>query len=115
MTSPEDVDPAAPAEPMSACAALPVSAGGSAGMTTGEMVTVRPRSLPVLAPLLPLLLLVGLGIAGMTDPPAPVPGSTGQAVSRLHVPSPGTAEPDHPKPDVARRDLPGHGPSGRPR
>jgi hypothetical protein len=106
MTPPEAVDAAGPADP---AGAVPVCASDP----------VRPPSLPVLAPLLPLILLVGLGIAGMTDPPAPVPGSTGQAVSRLHLPpsisKPDPSTPDPSMPDLARHDLPGHGQAGTPR
>lgn len=48
--------------------------------------SARPRPVAVLASTLPALLLLGLCVAGLSDPPdAPATGSG--SVSRLHVPS----------------------------
>lgn len=52
-----------------------------------EDATRTVRALPVLAPLLPALLLIGLGVAGLSDPPAPPADGSGEVVSRLHVPA----------------------------
>jgi hypothetical protein len=84
-----------------------VPASETVGAAEASAAAVVPRSLPVLAPLLPLLLLVGVCVAGMTDPPAPVPGHAGPAVSRLHIPAP--AEPLAGATSRVRHDLPGHG------
>lgn len=65
-------------------APLPRAADEHSATVPDEADAGRRPALPVLAPLLPALLLVGLCVAGLSDPQ---PASGG---SRLHVPPPVT-------------------------
>lgn len=67
--------------------------GGDAGVLRRLAMRARlPRPTTVLAPTLPGLMLLGLCIAGLSDPPDPPAHGSG-TVSRLHV---STAAPDSP-------------------
>jgi hypothetical protein len=89
-TLPLELPVAFPApEPIPAPESVP--APTSARARRGAEPVLR-RAPVLLAPTLPALLLVGLCVAGLTDPPAPT--DTG---SRLHISSTAPAHPDSPR------------------
>jgi hypothetical protein len=75
-----------------AVSAAPPTLQPAVQATEQPPVRARLRRAPaVLAPTLPALLLLGLCIAGMSDPPGPPTGHSGVS-SQLHVP---TEEPSY--------------------